>query len=119
MFGVLYLTILLCAICFAMPTFDLYSMSDNNEMENIRMKRSGFLGGYNPYSYSEPYVYKIKTPNYKIKIKSGNPSNIGQPPHGIPNTIHPPYGAGAFHPLPNLPYGYHHSPYGYGYGWHG
>ncbi|CAG9533673.1 unnamed protein product [Cercopithifilaria johnstoni] len=114
MFRELYLTVLFCTVCFAVPIIsDLHSINDNNEMENIRVKRYGFPGDYNPYV---PYTYKFKTPLFKIKIKSGHQNNLGYMPsygYGNPAGFHP--SNGAFHPGFNSPYGYHQNPFGYGW----
>ncbi|KAK6112778.1 hypothetical protein QQG55_49010 [Brugia pahangi] len=121
MFRELYLTVIFGAICLALPMFDSLSMKDNNEMRNIRVKRYGFLGGYNSYLNNSPYTYKFKTPFFKVKIKSGGYQNdfLGHQPYGFGGTggFHPSYGSNAFHPPLNLPYGYHYNPYGYG--WYG
>uniref|UniRef100_A0A0R3S2B3 Secreted protein n=1 Tax=Elaeophora elaphi TaxID=1147741 RepID=A0A0R3S2B3_9BILA len=117
MFKELYLTVLFCIACLAVALSDLQPMNENNEMENIRVKRYGILGGYDSYLNNAPYSYKFKTPLFKVKIKSGYQNNFGQLPYGIGNTgaVYPPYGIGAYHPPPY--YGYHYTPHGYG--WYG
>ncbi|EFO16587.1 prismalin-14 [Loa loa] len=120
MFRETYLTILFCATCLALPMFNSHLTKDNDEMENIRVKRYGFLGGYNPYLNNSPYTYKFKTPLFKVKIKSGGYQNdfSGHQPYGFGGTgFYPSYGGSAFHPPLNLPYGYHYNPHGYG--WYG
>ncbi|VDK77139.1 unnamed protein product [Litomosoides sigmodontis] len=115
MFRELYLAILFCAICFAVP------MRDANEMANIRVKRFGFADNYAPYLNNGPYTYKFKSPFFKVKIKNGQPNTFSYPPYGIgsPGGFHSPYGAGSLHhPSFSSPYGGHqYNPYGYG--WYG
>uniref|UniRef100_A0A8R1XS94 Uncharacterized protein n=1 Tax=Onchocerca volvulus TaxID=6282 RepID=A0A8R1XS94_ONCVO len=103
----LFSVIILCAICSAVPT-------DNNEPEIIRVKRFGLFGDYNPYMNSSPYTYKVKTPFFKVKVKSNQGNFYGHPPYGF-GGFYPPFGAGAFHPQPSIPYGYQHNPHGYGW----
>ncbi|VDK65367.1 unnamed protein product [Onchocerca ochengi] len=82
--------------------------------KSIRVKRFGLFGGYNPYMNSSPYTYKVKTPFFKVKVKSNQGNFYGHPPYGF-GGFYPPFGAGAFHPQPSIPYGYQHNPHGYGW----
>ncbi|KAM3727260.1 High osmolarity signaling protein [Dirofilaria immitis] len=118
MFRKLFSTILLFAICSAVPIFDSRLAKDDSEVKNIRVKRYDFFGGYNPYMNHSPYSYKIKTPFFKVKIKNRNENGFfGNPLMGFGNTggFYPPYGAGAFHPPIHSPYGYNYNPHGYGW----
>lgn len=67
------------------------------------MKRFGYPGDFG--MGNAPYIYKFKTPNYKVKIKSAG-------------NRFPMYGVNGFPGMPPPPPGFL-NPYPYHFGWQG